>query len=184
MVQEKLFSASPSLVGDKVRLRPFMISDISDRYIAWLNDPQVVRYSNQRFRKHDQFSCENYFNSFSETDNFFVAITEKKNDLLLGTMTAYVASSHGTVDVGIMVGERSAWHQGVGQDAWNTMCNWLISAEVGFRKLTAGTARPNVGMVRIMERFGMELEAVRSKQEIIEDAAVDILYYARFAHDA
>lgn len=161
-----------------------MVSDIGDRYITWLNDPQVVRYSNQRFRKHDQISCENYLNSFSETDNIFVAITDRKSDLLLGTITAYVARSHGTVDVGIMVGERGTWHKGTGQDAWNTMCYWLLSKEVGLRKLTAGTVRPNVGMVRIMERFGMQLEAVRSKQEIIEDAAVDILYYARFTHDA
>ncbi|MCC6247256.1 MAG: hypothetical protein IT499_05810, partial [Rubrivivax sp.] len=39
----------PSLLrGRRVRLRPFTAADITDAYIGWLNDPEVVRYSNQR----------------------------------------------------------------------------------------------------------------------------------------
>ena len=172
------------LEGRKVRLRQFGVVDISDSYLDWLNDPEVVRYSNQRLRKHDKASSEQYLASFADTNNLFVAIEDKVSSQLLGTMTAYVSSHHGTVDVGLMVGERSAWGCGFGQDAWNTLCNWLLGAEVGLRKLTAGAARPNVAMVRIMERSGMQLEAVRRAQEIIEGEPVDLVYYARFASDA
>ena len=99
-------------------------------------------------------------------------------------MTAYIARPHGTVDVGLMVGERSVWGKGIGQDAWDILCNWLLGPDVGLRKLTAGTARPNVAMVRIMERSGMQIEAVRREQEIIEGEAVDLVYYARFSRHA
>lgn len=172
------------LEGRNVRLRRFGAVDIGDSYLDWLNDPDVVRYSNQRLRKHDKASSEQYLASFADTDNLFVAIEDKASGQLLGTMTAYVSRHHGTVDVGLMVGERSAWGSGVGQDAWNTLCNWLLGAEVGLRKLTAGAARPNVAMVRIMERSGMQLEAVRCAQEIIEGEPVDLVYYARFASHA
>jgi [ribosomal protein S5]-alanine N-acetyltransferase len=176
----KLPPALSVLEGEKVRLRPFTAADINARYIAWLNDPQVVRYSNQRFRRHDQVSSEQYLKGFAGSDNLFVAITDKDGGELLGTMTAYVARLHGTVDVGLMVGERSTWGQGVGQDAWNTLCGWLLEPQVGLRKLTGGTARPNVAMVRIMERYGMQLEAVKREQEIIEGVPVDVLFYAHF----
>ncbi len=169
------------LEGRKVSLRPFAASDIGEHYIGWLNNAQVVRFSNQRFRRHDWDSSERYLASFAGSDNLFVAIEDKSNGRLLGTMTAYVSRAHGTVDVGLMVGEPSAWGQGIGQDAWNTLCTWLLSEQVGLRKLTAGAARPNTAMLRIMERFGMELEAVRRGQEVIEGQAVDLLYYARFA---
>ncbi|WP_343721545.1 GNAT family protein [Herbaspirillum seropedicae] len=169
------------LEGEKVRLRPFSLDDIGPSYIAWLNDPLVTRFSNQRFRRHDQASSEQYLRSFIGTPNHFVAIVDKQDDRLLGSLTAYIAPAHKTVDVGMMVGERSVWGQGIGQDAWNTLCNWLLNPQLGLRKLTAGTARPNIGMIRIMERSGMELEAVRREQEIIEEEAVDLLYYARFA---
>jgi len=180
-VLPKLQLALATLEGRRVRLRSFSPNDIGTQYISWLNDPQVVRYSNQRFRRHDRTSSEQYLATFVGGDNLFVAIEDKICGSLLGTMTAYVARHHGTVDVGLMVGERSAWGQGIGQEAWNLLCNWLLGPEVGLRKLTAGAARPNVGMVRIMERSGMQLEAVRSQQEIIEGVAVDLVYYARFA---
>lgn len=184
MLDLKLPPALYLLEGQKVRLRPFTAADISASYITWLNDPQVVRYSNQRFRSHNQISSEQYLRSFVGTDNLFVAITDRDKDQLLGTMTAYVARPHATVDVGLMVGERSAWGQGIGQDAWNTLCGWLLGPEVGLRKLTAGAARPNVAMLRIMERFGMQFEAVKCEQEIIEGETVDLLYYSSFARDA
>jgi RimJ/RimL family protein N-acetyltransferase len=56
--------------------------------------------------------------------------------------------------------------------------------EPGIRKVTGGTARPNQAMVRIMEQSGMELEAVRARQELIEGQPVDLLYYARFVEPA
>ena len=46
--------------------------------------------------------------------------------------------------------------------------------------MTAGTLACNLGMRRLMERSGMQLEAVRREQEIVEGRAEDLLYYARF----
>ncbi len=179
-----LSQAFTRLEGRNIALRPFAASDIGEYYISWLNDPQVVRYSNQRFRQHDRTSSQAYLASFQGSDNLFAAIERKTDGTLIGTMTAYVARHHGTVDVGLMVGERSVWGQGIGQDAWNTLCEWLLRPQSGLRKLTAGAARPNTAMLRIMERSGMQLEAVRREQEIIDGEAVDLLYYARFAnHD-
>ena len=48
------------------------------------------------------------------------------------------------------------------------------------RKVTGGTLASNVGMVRIMERSGMVLEAVRKEQELVAGVPQDALYYARF----
>ncbi len=180
MAQSRLLPALSALDGKMVRLRPFTREDISTDYIGWLNDPLVVRFSNQRFRQHDFASSEQYLRSFAGTNNLFVAIEGKADGRLLGTMTAYFARHHGTVDIGLMVGERNVWGQGIGQDAWNTLCTWLLGREVCVRKLTAGAARTNLAMIRIMERFGMQLEAVRREQEIIEGEPVDLLYYARF----
>ena len=96
------------LEGRKVALRPFTASDVTDAYVGWLNDPEVTRFSNQRFRTHDRASCEEYFRSFSGTENLFVSIRAVEGDLAIGTMTAYRVPHHGTCDVGIMIGERAS----------------------------------------------------------------------------
>lgn len=168
------------LEGRLVRLRPFGPGDIDNRYISWLNDPHVVRLSNQRFCTHDRASCEAYLASFVGTPNLFVSVRDKACDRAIGTMTAYVNPHHETVDVGIMIGETERWGAGYGQDAWSTLTDWLI-AQPGIRKLTAGTLACNHGMVRLMERSHMHCEAMRKAQELIDGTPQDVLYYARFA---
>lgn len=167
------------LKGRKVLLRPFTRADITETYIGWLNDSDVVRFSNQRFLNHDRESSLRYLSTFKGTCNLFVSVHCLSDDCPVGTMTAYVSPHHGTVDVGILIGDKSVWGMGYGQDAWNTLTNWLLERD-DIRKLTAGTLAGNHGMIKLMERAGMHHEATRSAQEIVGGQAMDILYYAKF----
>jgi len=169
----------PVLRGGKVALRPFGPVDVSDNYIGWLNDPAVVRFSNQRFRRHDRASCLRYLASFEGSGNLFLGIRRMADDRPIGTMTAYLAEPHGTADIGILLGDTATWGKGYGQDAWNTLLAWLLG-ERSLRKVTAGALACNRGMVAVMERSGMHLEGARRAQEIVEGRAEDVLYYARF----
>lgn len=167
------------LEGKYVLLEPLMLEDISPRYVAWLNDPEVVRYSNQRFSSHSPESCIAYVNSFKKTSNKLYKISRKADALMIGTMTAHVNMYHGTADMGILVGERSCWGRGFGRDAWITLIeSLLLSSRI--RKVTAGTMRCNAPMISIMLRSGMQLEAVRARQELLDGVAQDLLYFARF----
>lgn len=174
-----LGTADFRVAGEKVRLRRFRPEDITPAYVGWLNDPAVVRFSNQRFRRHDRASCEAYLASFAGSPNLFIAIEEAERDRVIGTMTAYAAPQHGTVDVGIMVGEGSVRGKGYGRDAWCAMVDWLLET-AEFRKVTAGTLACNGAMLGLMRASGMAHEATRTAQEIVEGRAEDIVYYARF----
>jgi [ribosomal protein S5]-alanine N-acetyltransferase len=167
------------LQGSKVKIRMFSESDINHTYISWLNDLEVVRFSNQRFLVHDRQSCMRYLASFNSTNNLFMSVNRISDDRPLGTITAYILKNHGTVDVGIMIGDKSSWGLGYGQDAWNTMTSWLLAHD-DIRKLTAGTLKSNISMIKLMERSGMILEAVRKSQEIVNNMPMDILYYSKF----
>lgn len=167
------------IAGERVCLKPFTLADISDDYVSWLNDPQVVRYSNQRFLRHSLESCQAYFHGFEKTENLFLKIARKEDGACLGTMTAYVSPHHGTADMGILIGPASARGCGIGQEAWNLLLGWLLSCE-GIRKVTAGAMRSNIAMVKIMEQAGMVLEAVRPGQELLDGEPQDLVYYGRF----
>ena len=166
------------LAGQAVLLRPFAASDVCERYVGWLNDPEVGRYSNQRFRAHTTATCLAYLDTFQGTDNTFLAIESLASRSVVGTMTAYANRTHGTVDVGIMVGERLVWGTGLGQDAWNT-CLAALFAVPWVRKVTAGTLAANLGMLRLMQRSGMVLEGVRRAQELLGGEPCDIHLYGR-----
>ena len=82
-------------------------------------------------------------------------------------------------ELGILIGDRTVWGQGYGQDAWDTLSAFLAS-QPGMRKITCGTLACNEAMVRLAERSGMGLEGCRRAQELVEGEPVDVLYFARF----
>lgn len=168
-----------SLKSAKIRLRPFKEDDITPTYISWLNNPEVVRYSNQRFCKHTEENCRQYLAAFTGSSNHFLAIEDCASRFMLGTLTVYRSLHHRTADIGIMIGNPACWGKGIGFEAFRTISEGLErSGEI--RKITAGTSAMNVGMIRIMEKAGLSLEATRRDQELIDGRSVDLLYYAKF----
>jgi ribosomal-protein-alanine N-acetyltransferase len=171
----------PTLRGRRVVLRPFTADDIDATYLGWLRDPEVVRFSNQRFVSHTRETCQRYLTGFEGSPNLFVSVRlpVSGREHTVGTLTAYRNPHHGTADIGILIGERSVWGQGVGLDAFATLADWL-AGNPGLRKLTAGTLSCNVGMIRVAERAGFSLEAVRRGQETVDGLPVDVMLFARF----
>ena len=167
------------LVSHRLRLVPFRLDHIQQKYINWLNNPLIVRYSNQRFHQHTYETCRRYFESFANTSNHFLAIEDKSNQQLIGTLTVYTNSQHKTADVGILVGESGQWGKGFGHEAFDLVVESLLTVG-NVRKVTAGTMALNVGMIKVMEKCGMHLEATRIAQELLDGHAMDIVYYAKF----
>ena len=167
------------LEGSSVVLTSFVRSDITDFYIDWLNDKEVVRYSNQRFINHTPSSCNVYYESFLLSDNLFLKVSEKSDGTFIGTVTCFFSAPHSTVDVGILIGDKTRWGQGIGTDIWLTVIDWLRTRSC-VRKITAGAQDQNLGMINLYKKAGMELEEVREKQEYFEGQARDLLFYRLF----
>lgn len=172
----------PSWQGAMISLRPFEEKDITPVYIGWLNDHDVVRYSNQRFYNHNFESCQKYLANFTESCNYFLAIDNLVSGCMVGTLTIYRNVQHMTADIGIMVGNKDSWGKGIGADAFGSAIA-LIEQSGEVRKITAGMLAINTGMVRIMEKVGMSWEATRRGQELVDGQPVDVVYYAKFCHD-
>ena len=77
------------LAGERVLVRPFTYGDISEAYLGWLRDPEVVRFSSQRFRVHTLETCQAYQASFKDSANHFLAICDRTSGAMLGTLTVY-----------------------------------------------------------------------------------------------
>ncbi len=166
------------ILGDTLRLRDFTEVDVTPAYLSWLNDPVTTRYSNQRFVRHTRETSLRYLQSFSGTPNLFLSV-DRTGAGPIGTMTAYISTVHGTADMGILIGDRTVWGQGLGGEAWSMLMAWLLDQR-GLRKVTAGTLACNMAMLRLMEKSGMHHEGSRARQEIVDGIAWDVMYFARF----
>jgi RimJ/RimL family protein N-acetyltransferase len=168
--------------GQLVKIHVFSKENITDAYLGWLNDPDTVRFSNQRFHRHTRQTSLSYLQSFDGTENLFLTISLKSDEKYVGTMSAYISSAHETADMGIMIGDKTSWGSGVGGDAWATVLSFLLDT-VRVRKVTGGALASNKSMVKIMSNSGMTPDGVRVAQELVDRQAQDILHFAKFRCD-
>ena len=167
------------LSTDLVSLRLFTLDDINEQYIGWLNDKEVVKYSNQKFIKHTKESCINFFDSFKNSQSLFFAIENKLSSDVIGTLTIHCNHFHNTADVGILLGNKEYWGKGYAKQAWCSVVD-LLSNVIHIRKVTAGTLACNLSMIGLMKASNMTFDCMRSGQELVDGQPMDIVYYARF----
>ena len=181
ITMKQLNELLPALIqGGRLRLIPFADKHLNETYISWLNNTDVVRYSNQRFVQHSRESCRQYLDSFEGTSNRFYAIEDCNSGNLIGTLTIYINLHQETADVGILIGAVDHWGKGYGYEAFSLATDALLTS-AKLRKVTAGTMACNAGMIKVMTKCGMHLEATRKDQELLNGEPVDILYFAKFS---
>lgn len=171
---------SPVLPSARLRLVPFGEPFLTERYLGWLNDPEVMRFSQRRYQRHTRESALGYLAGFSHSPHYFWAIVRNDGERPhIGNIAAHVDPAHGLADISILVGERDAWGAGYGTEAWRTVCEFLLR-DLRMRKVTGGTLASNAGMLRIMQRCGMQDDGRRKRHYLVDGASVDVVYMALF----
>ncbi len=150
-----------------LRLVPFAERHLTERYVSWLNDPVVTRYSEQRHRRHTLASCRAYWESIAAPDRFWAIELDGRH---IGNITATVDARNGVADLAILIGERDAQGHGHGLTAWVQAIR-----ESGARKITAGTMATNVPMLRLFEKSGMQIAGRRARHYLWEGQEVDMV---------
>ena len=167
----------------RLRLVPFAPRHLTRRYLAWLINPDNLRYSEQRHRHHTLASCRRYLASLRGTPHCFWAIEARDPRLgHIGNLNAYLDPANGTADLGILLGEPGARGAGFALEAWVNVCAHLIEAR-GVRKVTAGMLAANAPMARLARRAGMRRDGRRRRQYLCEGRESDVVYAALFARD-
>jgi ribosomal-protein-alanine N-acetyltransferase len=150
----------PEILSDDFRILEFGEQHLTPRYVSWLNDPETVRFSEQRHRTHTIESCRDYFSAQSASSNYFLAIEEIAEGVgHVGNMGVVLDANNCTADISILIGEKTVRGRGLGFRAWKAVLDACFD-ELKLRMVTAGTMEANRPMVRIIEKSGMSVEAV------------------------
>jgi RimJ/RimL family protein N-acetyltransferase len=140
----------------------------------WLNDPEIVRYSEQRHRQHDWESQLQYILNHPGVFREIHA-----GDRFIGTISAYIDRPNGVADVGILIGDKSVWGHGYGTKAWTMFCDALFKN--GIRKVEAGAMNLNSRMIGIFRRSGMHFEAYRENHFLLDGEPVHMVMWGKLA---
>ena len=164
-------------------LEPFTEKHLACGIVEWLNDPDVVRYSDNRHRTHTYETSRAYLQSFAGSPNYYWAIRLKQQTKnVIGTLTSYIDVNNSIADIGILVGDKEYWRGGYGTEAFAGVVDWLFTRR-GIRKVTAGTMAIHSGMIGIMKKLCMQEEGRKTRYFLVDGQEVDMVCATVFAED-
>lgn len=153
---------------------------LTERYVGWLNDPEIVRYSEQRHRVHSLESCSDYLESMRASGSLFLSIEAAHSELFhVGNISVAIDALNRAADLSIMIGDKGVWGRGYASMAWTAVMQYLLY-EAGLRRVTAGTMEVNEPMIRLMKRSGMHIDCVRPRHFLWEDREIAFIGASRF----
>ncbi len=169
-----------SISDQQVFLTPFSEKFISQKYIDWLNDRELMRFSRQRFVDHNYQSCRDFLCTFTNSSNFFWAIIVNNKDFdHIGNITAIIDESNSVANLAIMIGDINFRGKGFGINAWNLALNFLLYKR-NLNKVTAGTMAINLPMIKIMKKSNMFHESSLHNFFQVNGIGVDCLIFSKF----
>ena len=153
---------------------------LTERYVGWLNDPEVVRYSEQRHRSHTLESCASYLEWMRASDGLFLSIEVLDGvPCHIGNISVAIDAPNRAADLSIMIGDKRVWGRGYASLAWSAVINYLLY-DVGMRRVTAATMEVNEPMIRLIIRSGMQIDSVRPRHFLWEDQEIGFVAASRF----
>lgn len=165
---------SPLLESDRIQLRQLQISDVTDKYCKWMNDPEVNQYMDSRFYAHAIESLREYAtHTIENAANIYLAIILKeKNEHIGNIKLGPINYHHRFGDVGVVVGEKDCWGRGYATEAIKLLTSYAFQV-LNLHKLTAGCLSLNQSSFKAFQKAGFLVEGIRKSHEYYNGQYVD-----------
>lgn len=177
---DRISTSNGEIETARLTLRPMGQADGTPQYVQWMNDPEIVRFTESRYRSHSIDEIRDYIVAMHEDPNsLLTAIVRKEDQRHIGNIKiGPVDWCHRSGDIGLLIGETDCWGRGYASEAIAGLADYAFDT-LRLEKLTGGIYLPNVGCIRAFERAGFEREGIRREQCRFENGRVDVVLMGR-----
>lgn len=168
---------TPFIIGKKVYLRPLERVDLNERYLGWLNDPEVNRYLEAGLFPYTQAQLEQFYDRVSgTTDKVILAVVEKESDLHIGNVKLEPINwVHRTAVFGILIGEKAKWGNGYGSEATRLTVEYAFN-RLNLRKVSLGVIPANVAALKTYQKIGFVTEGTKREEFFLGGGYKDVFW--------
>lgn len=160
-----------TLEGRTVLLKPITFNEINEKYLAWLNNPEINKYLEVRHKEQTKIDIISYINGHRQRPGCEVFAIFTKDNVHVGNVaiTEDTNSHHSTI--GIMIGDKGAQKLGMGGETT------MLIIEYFFRnpktiKACAGVIADNEESWKILESLGFKREGTLRNQHVLKDGSL------------
>lgn len=181
MVDPKEVFATTKAIGERIYLKALRDVDISDQYISYYQNQDLVKYMYQTPRKIDRLHLVQELKNGIETNQYHIyGVFDKANDLLIGNIrVGFITWPHRISDLAIFIGNTEYLGKGIAQEAIQ-LGNEICFNQYDFRKLHGGMFEANMASVKAYMKAGWLIEGRLRGQYWVEGQAMDRICVACF----
>ncbi len=160
--------------GERIYLRGVELSDVTDRYVAWMNDSDISQFMETWHFPHTRINIEGYVRVHEDNRNepFFAIILKRKSDANISPYPTYVNPErhigniklgpvnwvHRFSDISLFIGEKDLWGQGYATEAIKLITDYAFK-RLNLHKVKAGIYCRNVASINAFKKAGFEFES-------------------------
>lgn len=139
--------------------RKLSSEDVSERYIGWLNDPEVNRYLEIRFDKHTLETCHAFVERTNDDAcSHLFGLFDKQSRSHIGNIKlGFINSRHQRGELSFFIGDKRFQGRGLATEAVRELTRWGF-AECGLQKIEAGCYEQNFASLRCLLKSGFFVE--------------------------
>ena len=176
MTQKKISKDFIKNLPNNLFLKILDVNDISESYINWLNDKEIMQYTEQARKVHDHKNvCEFVLSMNNSSDNYLFGIFDNSThigNIKLGPIDFF----HGTADISYVIGNSSYWGKGIASEAINAISE-IAFYELNLAKIYAGVYESNIGSIKALQKNNFILEGHFSQDKLFDNKRIDSLRY-------
>ena len=149
------------LVTQDLTLRSLNTSHAGGPYLTWMNDPEVMAFTESRFTAHDAASLVSFIGAMNDSPtNLLLGLFSRDDDTHIGNIKlGPVETGHQRAWIGIVIGDRSRWGRGLATQAIDAVAHHGLQ-NLGLRRVLAGIYADNQASLRAFLKAGF-LEIAR-----------------------
>jgi RimJ/RimL family protein N-acetyltransferase len=153
-------SRAKFLTGSRVYLRPIEKDDLKQLYI-WSNNPEIRGLTGEVFPT-SQAGTEEYLAKLqADSSRVWFGIVLQENDQLIGEAGLLrMFPAWRTTDLSIIIGERSVWGKGYGNEAMELVLDYVFGY-LNYHRVAIGVVGSNERALRFYERIGFKREGIQ-----------------------
>ncbi len=162
------------LTGKKIFIRLLAPDDVTQEYVNWMRDQEIVQFLESRWRISTLEDIKAYVTQMNNSPNdflfgiFLLDSGEHVGNIKIGNINQI----HRFGEVGFIIGNKKAWGKGIATEAIELATRYAFE-DLNLNKLIAGIYMENTGSYKALLKMGYREIGIMKKQRFCKGKYMD-----------
>ena len=148
------------IITERLFLRPFSVSDITEVYLNALNDPSIIGMTEARHKNWNEENASAFIESVNNKTSILFGVFLKNNGKPIGNVRLFdIHPIHLRGELSLLFYDKSEWGKGYATEAVEAVVKFAFD-ELNLHRITADHYANNIASSKMFKKAGFIEEGV------------------------